>query len=151
MKKTAILPAMRVRCISLWQPWASLMACGAKILETRSWGTSVRGEVYIHAAQTLKGIRSLKGAPQVPAMEAALGIPYDQWEKQLPFGAVIATGELADTQPAEQAALAHPDQVPFGDFGAGRWVHCYEKLKRCLPIVPMNGKQGFFKAEMKSE
>lgn len=29
--------------ISLWQPWATLMAIGAKTIETRSWSTRHRG------------------------------------------------------------------------------------------------------------
>lgn len=44
---------MRVRemkAITLWQPWASLVATGAKIIETRSWGTRHRGPIAIHAA-----------------------------------------------------------------------------------------------------
>lgn len=31
-----------MKAISLWQPWASLMAVGAKRYETRSWGTLYR-------------------------------------------------------------------------------------------------------------
>jgi hypothetical protein len=38
--------------ISLTQPWATLLAGGEKRQETRSWSTSVRGFVAIHAAQT---------------------------------------------------------------------------------------------------
>ena len=41
-----------IKAISLWQPWASLIVCGAKEIETRSWSTKVRGTVAIHAAKT---------------------------------------------------------------------------------------------------
>lgn len=42
---------LTVPAISLWQPWASLMASGHKSIETRSWSTHLRGLVAIHAAK----------------------------------------------------------------------------------------------------
>src|SRR3989339_577320 len=40
-----------MKAISLWQPWASLCAVGAKLYETRSWSTSYRGPLLICAAK----------------------------------------------------------------------------------------------------
>lgn len=40
-----------MRALTIWQPWASLVACGAKIYETRSWATKYRGPIAIHAAK----------------------------------------------------------------------------------------------------
>ena len=40
-----------MKCLSLWQPWASLVVIGAKRFETRSWPTNYRGPLLIHAAQ----------------------------------------------------------------------------------------------------
>ena len=39
-----------MKSLSLWQPWASLVALGIKTVETRSWATSYRGPLAIHAA-----------------------------------------------------------------------------------------------------
>lgn len=39
-----------MKAITLWQPWASLVALGVKTIETRSWSTSYRGQLFIHAA-----------------------------------------------------------------------------------------------------
>ena len=36
--------------ITLWQPWASLVAFRLKRYETRSWSTSYLGKIFIHAA-----------------------------------------------------------------------------------------------------
>lgn len=41
-----------MKAITMWQPWASLLACGAKRFETRSWQTKYRGPIAIHAALT---------------------------------------------------------------------------------------------------
>jgi hypothetical protein len=40
-----------MKCISLHQPWASLVVVGAKRYETRHWSTAVRGQILIHAAK----------------------------------------------------------------------------------------------------
>jgi len=42
-----------VKALTLHQPWASLIAVGAKRIETRSWSTSYRGPLAIHAAARL--------------------------------------------------------------------------------------------------
>lgn len=39
-----------MRILTLTQPWASLIAIGAKTLETRSWRTGYRGPLAIHYA-----------------------------------------------------------------------------------------------------
>ncbi len=45
---------MSVRAITLWQPWASLVALGLKRFETRSWPTNYRGKLLIHAATRIE-------------------------------------------------------------------------------------------------
>jgi activating signal cointegrator 1 len=40
-----------MKALSLWQPWASLVALGIKTIETRSWETKYRGPLAIHAAK----------------------------------------------------------------------------------------------------
>jgi len=40
-----------MKAITLWQPWASLLATEAKQYETRSWATKYRGLIAIHAAK----------------------------------------------------------------------------------------------------
>lgn len=42
---------MMLKAITLTMPWASLVAIGAKIYETRSWPTSHRGPLAVHAAK----------------------------------------------------------------------------------------------------
>ena len=45
-----------MKAISLWQPWASLIACGAKPFETRSWAPPrelIGTTIAIHAAKKI--------------------------------------------------------------------------------------------------
>ena len=40
-----------MKALSITQPWATLIAIGAKTIETRSWSTLYRGDLAIHAAK----------------------------------------------------------------------------------------------------
>lgn len=39
-----------MKALTIWQPWATAIAIGAKRIETRSWETHYRGPIAIHAA-----------------------------------------------------------------------------------------------------
>ena len=41
-----------MKVLSLQEPWASLIKENVKHIETRSWKTSYRGKLYIHASST---------------------------------------------------------------------------------------------------
>ncbi len=40
-----------MKVLSIIEPWATLIASKQKYIETRSWKTSYRGELYIHASK----------------------------------------------------------------------------------------------------
>ena len=41
-----------MKALSIKEPFASLVSLGIKRIETRSWKTNYRGEIYIHASLT---------------------------------------------------------------------------------------------------
>lgn len=43
---------IKVKALTLYQPWASLIIAGAKRFETRNWGTDYSGLLVIHAGKT---------------------------------------------------------------------------------------------------
>ena len=43
---------IKIKVLSLTEPYATLIKENKKIIETRSWKTSYRGELYIHASST---------------------------------------------------------------------------------------------------
>lgn len=42
-----------MKCLSLKQPYAYLLASGKKTIEIRKWNTKYRGELLIHASKTM--------------------------------------------------------------------------------------------------
>jgi hypothetical protein len=126
-----IMPAL-----TLWQPWASLVAFGVKPYETRSRRPPSRLlglRVAIHAAA-----RTPQFGEITPEIDAAMRNATDNplWFDLLPYGAVIATATLAEVYPAH----AVPADA-FGDYGAGRWAWQLTDVHRLRPPVPAKGQQ----------
>jgi hypothetical protein len=87
-----------VKALTLWQPWASLVALGVKTIETRSWSTSYRGPLAIHAAKTdlHLNVKRCDGADHGRALAAAVKA---NGFARLPLGAIVATCKLVDVVP----------------------------------------------------
>lgn len=86
-----------MKALTIWQPWASLIACGAKQFETRSWATKYRGAIAIHAAMKDPNKLSLldkEALEQIVREEINAG-RCPTWSL-MPRGAVIATAELVN-------------------------------------------------------
>ena len=135
-----------MKALSLWQPWATLIAIGAKRVETRSWSTSYRGPVAIHAAKK-QDYDSLAMCLEQPFRSALIagGIRYP---KEMPFGAIVAVVNLdkcAHIVNGWRPRVPHcPHEVDFGDYTEGRWawdLHAVRPLKE--PVV-CSGAQGLW-------
>ena len=109
-------------CISLHQPWASLIGNG-KLFETRSWPTNHRGLLAIHAAKrfTPEARALLETEPfrtsLLPMVQDTLTRPeLFAWalERALPFGKIVAVCRLADCQEI-RPNYGPADGKPFRD------------------------------------
>ena len=127
----------RIRALSLWQPWASLMAWGFKLHETRHWATRVRGRVAIHAANVLDE----EGAPQ-KLSEFAFGPVL---RDRLPLGAVVAVGYLDDCRPTEEV-VGSIDQCDWlaGNYEFGRFAFRFNNIQPLVSPITAKGHQGFW-------
>jgi hypothetical protein len=147
----------RVKTISLWQPWASLIAIGAKKVETRHWSTSHRGPLVIHAAKTKDGYddiishreengeRALRLRPPFGDVLRAAG--YERLI-ELPLGALLCVVDLVDCVPTESLAAKISEQErAFGNYGSGRFGWILENVRVLPAPVPYRGAQGIFSVE----
>ncbi len=143
-----------MKAITLWQPWASLVAIGAKGYETRSWATRHRGPLAIHAAK--KPIAST--LPTLDAitkemMEYSLNFRGDfrGWA-YLPVGCIVATCELGDVYPVEEVyhSLHNlPNESYFGDFSAGRFAWRLDDVQELDTPILVRGAQRLWEWEHK--
>ncbi|MBR1154613.1 ASCH domain-containing protein [Bradyrhizobium sp. JYMT SZCCT0428] len=75
-----------MKIISIRQPWASLIVSGVKDVENRSWSTSYRGLVLIHASRTADNITDDEFQSRFE-----MAIPA-----ALPRGGVVGIAEIVD-------------------------------------------------------
>jgi hypothetical protein len=131
-----------MKVLTLWQPWATLVACGAKTIETRSWPTAYRGPLAIHAGK-LRDPQSLGLCLRQPFLSHLIhaGIKHTN---ELPFGAVVAVAELSDCyrfDPRNIPAQGE-DERAFGDFAPGRFGWRLVNVRRLSQPVGCRGQQG---------
>lgn len=120
-----------MRALSLYQPWASLIAAGAKSNETRPRRApkNADGElIAIHASKTEDSL--FRHDEEVVSR---LGT------EPLPQGAIVAVAVLKDCIPTEHANPT-PEENHFGDFSPGRWAWRLEDIQPLTEPVPCRGQ-----------
>lgn len=133
-----------MRAITIWQPWASLIACGAKRFETRGWQAKP-GPIAIHAAA--KRTKELDRLCAVEPFYTCLKSFGRQWGNPTPRGYVIATAELVKCHRVEDIRDELSEQeLAFGDYSDGMFAW---DLSNVVPLVPAaaTGKQGLWEWE----
>ena len=156
-----------MKALSLWNPWATLLVCGAKRVETRSWPIKHRGPLLIHAAKLWRpGFRQLcRTEPYRSALRAAGYVETGNRNWNLPFGAIIGLIHVRECVPVEKVDVhpvpgtsswvAHfaPNPVgvtistteeAFGDYSDGRYAFLTEKAVRFVKPIPYPGRQTLF-------
>jgi hypothetical protein len=98
-----------MKVISILQPWATLIVSGHKKIETRSWNTSYRGPLLIHASANKRGISwtNLNQSPFnkcLPLHKDKIGITEVDFDS-LSFGAIIGQVNLMDAIPTKQLQI----------------------------------------------
>jgi hypothetical protein len=124
-----------MKAISLWQPWASLMAMGLKKIETRAWATRYRGPLYIHAA------KKIIGWPSIDIQAVFDDIAFQQ--RDLPRGCLICKVDLIDCRRIYITTRPFYPERAFGDYTPGRYMWITQNLETFDPI-PYRGSQGLF-------
>lgn len=128
-----------MKCLTVSQPWASLIAGGDKYIENRSWSSNYRGPLAIHAG---------------------LGSQYLSKDELAKYrtGEIIAVGELADCVAlvyVRSLALNFGDSCRVGETGRtageivadryceGPWLWILKDVRAVEP-VKIKGKQGLW-------
>ena len=127
-----------VRALSLWQPWATLIADGLKRYETRRWGTSYRGPLLIHAA---------KRADSQFADELWLDKLLITEPLTMPAGVIVAVADLVNVHYTGGLLPAYSIgalEQRVGDFGPGRRAWELAAIRKLAHPVKAQGHQGLW-------
>ena len=127
-----------MKCISIKQPWAWLIAAGYKDIENRSWATKFRGECFIHASA------GMTKAEYFDCVEIALKINPKLSNRIMPSyadlkrGGIIGKCEIYDV-------VTHSDSPWF--FGPVGW-----RVRNAMyfsQLHQMKGQLSFFDVDEK--
>lgn len=138
-----------LKVITLWQPWASLVAMGLKQHETRGFGINYRGRLAIHAAQR-KPSRAVKDHYQRFADLNGLNLPQIG---DLPFGKVLCVGDLARCQKMSAFSSLSQSSLELmaGDWRPGRFAWGLEDVVALPNPVPHIGQQNLHRLSPQCE
>lgn len=122
-------------CLSVRQPWAWLIVQGWKNIENRTWPTTVRGKILIHASSgmTREEYEAAKLFVSGWAPSLASQIPAPE---SLERGGIVGEVVILD------CVDRHDSEWFCGPYG-----YVLDEA-RPLPFQPMRGKLKFFKPEI---
>ncbi len=121
-----------MKVLSLTEPFATLIKEKKKQIETRSWKTSYRGELYIHASST-----------KVPKQWRENSELMDLVKEELSFGKIICKCKLVDCikiteELIDKLKKENPEEYLCGIYEKGRYAWILENIE-CLKI-PITAK-----------
>lgn len=134
--------------LSLWQPWASLIALRLKQYETRSWPAPpiyVGHLLAIHAAKrwTRAEERFLDQLRQQVIPSVARQLPLYP-----PLGAVVCVCRLVECIPTDRAVGLSWLEQTVGNWSPGRYGWKLEVVKVFEQPIPLVGRQGIFRWQL---
>lgn len=129
-----------MKVISIKEPFATLIKENIKNIETRSWKTNYRGEIYIHASKVSDKTRT----------QELLELTKDL---KMNNGNIIAKATLVDCKYIDQEFIKEIKQNETeylcGYYEEGRYAWILKDIKKIKPI-PAKGKLNVWNYEIET-
>lgn len=154
-----------MKALTLYQPWATLVAVGAKRIETRSWSTNYRGPLAIHASKNKKFINRHNGdyiCYKEPFHSVLLNFPQAWPFGVFPLGVIVAICELVTVKQIDQFDWephqkgwqvgnhfweASDQEKAFGDYTPGRFAWFLSDIEILKRPIDIKGAMGLWNWE----
>ena len=132
-----------VKVLSLKEPFATLILNKKKYIETWSWKTNYRGEIYIHASKKLIG-NSIDGR------EKLIDLISDD---KMHYGKIICKCNLVDCIEMTQEYIDNikeneNQQFICGEYTVGRYAWILENITPLLDMIDAKGKLGIWNYDL---
>jgi len=126
-----------MKCLSLKQPFADLLALGEKTIELRKWNTKFRGKFLVHASKNI----------DKEACER-LDIDIDNIRK----GAIIGSAFLYDVKEYKNQEEFNKDKQKHFSiiskyFDGYKYGFLVKDARMFKKSIPYSGKLGFFEVD----
>lgn len=137
-------------CLTMHQPWASLLVFGIKRIEGRSWPSPITGRLWIHAASKIPEPETIKAMEDFyREIYAVDGITDLKFPEHYPVSRLLGCVEVVGCVTCEE--LVNWDQVPEGVRLEGQTKFCWlcEQPQKLIVPFEMRGSQGVYNLERK--
>ncbi|XP_050225520.1 uncharacterized protein LOC126674999 isoform X2 [Mercurialis annua] len=137
-------------CLTMHQPWASLLVYGIKRIEGRSWPSPIRGRLWIHAAGKVPEEATIKAMEDFYREIYALnGITDIKFPEHYPVSRLLGCVEVVGCVRCEELVSweAVPESVRLEGLTNFCWL-CEQPQKLLVPFE-MRGNQGVYNLEKK--
>ena len=122
-----------MKVLSIIEPWATLIKEGKKVIETRSWKTAYRGELYIHASN--KKVK--KSDPHIAKLLEMIPNVY------MGYGHIICKCQLVDCIYMYPEFLdeisKNPQEYLCGEYSLGRYAWVLKDVQVLETPIPAKG------------
>jgi len=127
-----------MKVISIIEPWATLIKEGKKCIETRSWKTNYRGEIYIHASAK----KISKTSPEIQNLLRL--IP----NATMSYGSIICKANLVDCKYMNnefiESIKANQQEYICGIYNMGRYAWILRDIKVLDDPIQVKGHLGIW-------
>lgn len=131
-----------MKVLSLTEPYATLIKEKKKFIETRSWKTNYRGELYIHASKT-KISSDVKNNKELMYLVDGIDLSY---------GSIICKGNLVDcvfmtSEYVEEMKQNNYQEYICGVYEEGRYAWILEDIEVLENSISAKGQLGLWNYE----
>lgn len=129
--------------VTLWEPWATLVALREKGIETRSWATNYRGLIASQSARTTAHMNTAWKEPFFSALKPVHIQSKSRTSIGYNLGCIIAICNLVDCikMTDENIAKLSEKERMFGYYEPGRYMWLLKEVIRLEKPIPVKGKQ----------
>ena len=126
----------KVKVLSIREPFASLIKNNKKYIETRSWKTNYRGELYIHASISKMDKSIYKRKELIKLIDNDV----------MNYGYILCKCELVDCVEMTEEYIDKIKKEAYicGEYQVGRYAWILKNIEPLENIIPAKGKLGIW-------
>lgn len=124
-----------MKVLTIQEPYATFIMHGMKKIETRSWKTKYRGEIYIHAGKSKKFLKRIHNNKVLKLLEN-IGLNY---------GNIICKAELIDCvymtkDFIDKVKTENNYEYILGEYAVGRYAWILQNVQEIDQKIHAKGK-----------
>ena len=135
---------MTIPALSLIQPWASLVACGVKLHETRGWAVPSTRKIPFRMAIHASASKVERALP-LSLLQLCARLFGNDWAMILPRGKILAIVTVVACDKAHEIVhRLRGEDALCGNFARGRWAWGMAEIEKLEEPIAARGALGLW-------